>query len=50
MSVPAPGQVRALYRATLKAARSYPSVKRQSIIEDIRAEFREKAVRLRGPC
>ncbi len=34
-------KVLALYRRIMRAAKSFPSVKRDRIIEDIRVEFRE---------
>lgn len=33
-----------LYRHILKAAKQFPSVKRQAILEDIRTQFRENRV------
>lgn len=41
MSGASPTQVLLLYRRILKAARLFPSVKRDAIIQDIRQQFRE---------
>mmetsp|Transcript_22580 Transcript_22580/g.73405 ORF Transcript_22580/g.73405 Transcript_22580/m.73405 type:complete len:91 (-) Transcript_22580:341-613(-) len=41
--MPARGELLQLYRHILKAAARYPSVKRATIISDIKAEFREGA-------
>ena len=38
-------QVPQLYRAILKAAKQFPSIKRERILEDIRIEFHENKVR-----
>lgn len=39
-----PAQVLLLYRRILKAAERFPSIKRNAIIEDIKAQFREHKV------
>ena len=39
-------QVLLLYRRILIAAKKFPSIKRDSIIEDIKLEFRENKVRM----
>ena len=44
MASPAPGAVVQLYRAILKAAKRYPSVKRDSVVEEIKREFRANKV------
>lgn len=35
-----PGEVLGLYRHILKAAKHFPSIKRNQILQDIRSEFR----------
>lgn len=49
MSASSPAQVLALYRAILRAAQRFPSIKKQAIIADIKQQFREHRVR-RGWC
>ena len=39
MSAPRPGQVLQLYRAILQAAKRYPSIKRDSVVQEIKREF-----------
>jgi hypothetical protein len=39
-----PALVKSLYRRILRQARVFPSVKRDSLVEDIRIEFREGAM------
>ena len=39
-----------LYRRILKAAAKFPSVKRDSVIHDIKVEFRENKVRRQFHC
>lgn len=44
MSGASPAQVLLLYRRILKAAQRFPSIKRDAIIADIKAQFREHKV------
>ena len=46
MSGASPAQVLLLYRRILKAAQRFPSIKRDAIIADIKAQFREHKVGL----
>jgi len=39
-----------LYRKILKAAAKFPSVKKESVIRDIKMEFRENKVRWQFQC
>ena len=43
ISLPDPVAVRSLYRALLRHVAVFPSIKRQALAADVRAEFREKA-------
>jgi TPP-dependent indolepyruvate ferredoxin oxidoreductase alpha subunit len=42
--------MRQLYRAILKAAKQFPSIKKHSIIQQVKTEFRENAVRQEMLC